>query len=201
MLHFSPQAFLHIFLVMKTYISSLVWNISMSILLTSNVFLRTYTCGRSAKSTNSYILYHAMDVSLYHLAFSLKIRSLLLNTIIWGSNLLPLFRPTSEFPHPLSRVKQPAGYRVSLHCFTCILYEKERIITWRSLSSQMIWPFLYYWRVRGENKHNNHFNGLSSNSIKTDHFRKWWGMNGMDNWNILASWHVISEISRLIYGL
>lgn len=30
--------------------------------------------------------------------------------------------PTSEFPHPFS---QPAGYRGSLHCFTCMLYEKR----------------------------------------------------------------------------
>ena len=35
---------------------------------------------------------------------------------IW---LILFFRPTSEFPHPLSRVKQSAGYRVSLHPFTC----------------------------------------------------------------------------------
>lgn len=28
-------------------------------------------------------------------------------------HLIFSFRPTSEFPHPLSRVKQPAGYRVS----------------------------------------------------------------------------------------
>lgn len=28
------------------------------------------------------------------------------------SSFLDNTRPTSEFPHPLSRVKQPAGYRV-----------------------------------------------------------------------------------------
>lgn len=34
-----------------------------------------------------------------------------------------LSRPTSEFPHPLSRVKQPAGYRVSQlkYCTGCLL--------------------------------------------------------------------------------
>ncbi|KAF8402055.1 hypothetical protein HHK36_013007 [Tetracentron sinense] len=50
--------------------------------------LRTYACGRGVKSTDSHIFYNAMDVSV--------------------------FLPTSEFPHPLSRVKQQAGYRVSL---------------------------------------------------------------------------------------
>jgi len=56
-----------------------------------------------------------------HVAEALKVPIHIFFTMPWT--------PTSEFPHPLSRVKQPAGYRVSLHCFTCILYEKERIIT------------------------------------------------------------------------
>ncbi|KAL6650357.1 hypothetical protein ACP70R_009282 [Stipagrostis hirtigluma subsp. patula] len=73
----------------------------------------TYTCGGSTESTDSYILYHAMDVSLSYPAPSLKSTNLLRNIVNRGSNVCCLFRPTSEFPHPLSRVKQSAGYRLS----------------------------------------------------------------------------------------
>lgn len=141
------------------------------------MFFRTYTCGRSTKSTNSYILYHAMDVSLYHCVFSLKIIRLL--WILSSEDLTwhYLFRPTNEFPHPLSRVKQPAGYRVSLLFYFYDLWKKELLLDvlsapkWSS-PSNTIWEF-----VRRINITITSMVYHRAKSIKIDHFRKWRGMN------------------------
>ncbi|KAK8541807.1 hypothetical protein V6N12_014430 [Hibiscus sabdariffa] len=68
---------------------------------------RTYTCCRGAKSTNSYILHYAMDVSLVDCDYF---------------DVAILSRATSEFPHPLSRVKQQLGYRLSYHIVDTLIW-------------------------------------------------------------------------------
>jgi hypothetical protein len=58
-----------------------------------------------------YKCFFAADLNDYsghtHVAEALKVPIHIFFTMPWT--------PTSEFPHPLSRVKQAAGYRVSLH--------------------------------------------------------------------------------------
>ncbi|KAI8008420.1 Glutamine-dependent NAD(+) synthetase [Camellia lanceoleosa] len=57
---------------------------------------KAYTCGRGSESTASCIFQDAMDLSF-----------------VW---------PTSEFPHPLSRVKQSAGYRLSYQIVDSLIW-------------------------------------------------------------------------------
>ena len=58
----------------------------------------------------------------------------------WTAYVLLSFRPTSEFPHPLSRVKQQAGYRVSLLLF--FFFHKKFYmfsLKFKLLSGNFIW--------------------------------------------------------------
>lgn len=85
------------------------------------MLFRTYSCGRGTENTNSHILYNAMDVSVVWVKESVCSIIGLSTVFLFPSTFSLLIlkymnfssRPTSEFPHPLSRVKQPAGYRVS----------------------------------------------------------------------------------------
>lgn len=112
LLHFNRSIIGHFWLwrnSLATY--SFFWMVISSSIANLNDYIsRTCSCGRGSQYTDSHNFHNAVDVSYIsrmnqiYLDFNFK--------HITGDFYF-LSRPTCEFPHPFSHVKQPAGYRVS----------------------------------------------------------------------------------------
>ncbi|CAN1217814.1 Sterol 3-beta-glucosyltransferase UGT80A2 [Linum perenne] len=90
-----------------------------------------------------------------------KAEAIIANPPSYGNEVFQFIRATSEFPHPLTRVKQPAAYRLSYHVVDTLLWLgaqgminecrkkhlKLRPVTYLSGSdsSRMELPFGYIW--------------------------------------------------------